>query len=210
MDDMYAQTLSKARALVRTFEVATQAVYDDSSSLLLTTQALLSSDTSFLLADRASSYNLIESITSSLRLNLLLIRDTLEAILSIGYAQAELAQGDYKESIEWRMSRLSVTTSRPANPERVSRDLSGVDVDEEDVVDFEHAINSPIPPPKTSRPPFGPAMESMQTLDQSINGSIEGNYTTDVSTLVSVSEGNEDDDVDTIDEDRKFSMADLI
>jgi son of sevenless-like protein len=211
VDDMYAQTLSKARALVRVFEVAVQAVYDDNSSLLLTTQAIPSPDTSLLLTDRASSYSFIESITSSLRLNLPLIRETLEALLSIGYEQAELAQGDYNGSIEWRMSRLSMTTSQFAKIERISQDLSGVDVDEEDVVDFEHAFNRPMPPPKVSRAPVGSIIESTQTLGQSvenINGSVEGHYTTDVSTLVSVSEVNEEDDVDTIDEDCKFFMVD--
>lgn len=210
VDDMYAQTLARARALVRTLETAVQAVYDDSSSLLLTTQVIPSSDPSYLLEDRASSYSLLESIASSLRLNLLLVRETLEALLSVGHEQEDLAQGDYNGSIEWRMSRLSMVQSNFGGGGRISRDFSnGADFEQEDVVDFEHVFNRPVPPPKAPRPLIDPSIESTRTLGESadhVNGSVEGSYNTEASTLVSVSDvadENEFAEVDTIDEECK-------
>lgn len=207
VDDVYTQTLSRARALVRTLETAVQAIYDDSSSLLLTIQAIPSPDPNYHPEERAASLNLLESIASSLRVNLALVRETLEALLAVGHEQADLAQGDYNGSIEWRMSRLSMVHSQFGGPTRMSNDFSSaLDLEQEDVVDFDHVFNRPVPPPKPSKPSIDASVESTRPSGESsehVNGSIAG---TEVSTLVpDPADENDLAEVDTIDEECELS-----
>jgi son of sevenless-like protein len=42
--------------------------------------------------------------------NLDVVCQTLDSLLAIGHDQADLSQGDYNGSIEWRMSRISIAT----------------------------------------------------------------------------------------------------
>jgi son of sevenless-like protein len=211
VDDMYAQTLSRARTLVRTLETAVQAVYDDSSSLLLTTQVIPSSDPSCIPEDRSASLSLLESVASSLRLNLALVRETLEGLLAVGHEQADLSQGDYNGSIEWRMSRLSMVHNQFGGAGGASRKISSrIDLDQEDVVDLADVFNRPVPPPKPSRLPLEPSVDLSRPLpptSERTTDSTEGSYTGEGSTLVpEPAEENELNETDTIDEDREFSQ----
>jgi len=187
VDDMYAQTLLQARIHVRTLETATQAVYDDSSSLLLTSQVIPPFDPSVNPEDRAASLNLLESISSSLRSNLAVVRETLETLMAIGHEQSDLSQGDYNGSIEWRMSRLGMVHSQLGGAERTSPGtLIENDIDQGDVVDLPGVFNRPVPPPKPPRQPF----------DTSINALLPSEH-------VNAPEGNDvpgENEVDTIDE----------
>ncbi|KXN88122.1 Cell division control protein 25 [Leucoagaricus sp. SymC.cos] len=204
VDDMYAQTLSRARSLVRNLETAVQAVYDDSSSLLLTTQVIPSSDPNHNAEDRTASHNLLESISSSLRLNLTSVRETLEALLAVGHEQADLAQGDYNGSIEWRMSRLSMVHSQFGGAGSASKDMtSAIDFDQESVVDFADAFNRPVPPPKPSR--FDPSVDStprhVASGSEQIAPSTVGSYTEGSTLVADVADEPEIDEADTFDED---------
>ncbi|KAF9454846.1 ras GEF [Macrolepiota fuliginosa MF-IS2] len=206
VDDMYAQTLARARAFVRTLETAVQAVYDDSSSLLLTTQVIPSPDFNYPADERAAAFHLLESIGSSLRVNLALVRETLEGLLAVGHEQADIAQGDYNGSIEWRMSRLSVVHSQFGGNGRMSQEFeSALDLEQEDVVDFDHVFSRPTPPAKVPRPSIEQSVDSLSTLHESsehVNGSTEGSYATGGSTLPpDPTEENFDAEVYTIDEE---------
>jgi son of sevenless-like protein len=106
-DDHYSRSVENARRLVRTLETVVQAIYDDSSALLITAQGLRD-DCNLLRGERESSYDLLDSLSSSLNANLKSVKQTFEGLLSVGHEQADVAQGDYNGSIEWRMSRLSV------------------------------------------------------------------------------------------------------
>jgi son of sevenless-like protein len=107
--ELYLQTVDKAQRLVRRLEVAVQAVYDEGATILMALQTLRSAMTDF-----PASWHQLLSLTAILQTNLGVVRETLEALLSVGHDQAELGQGEYNGSIEWRMSRVSIIESRIA------------------------------------------------------------------------------------------------
>ncbi|KAJ7855909.1 ras guanine nucleotide exchange factor domain-containing protein [Mycena olivaceomarginata] len=107
-NEMYAQTVEKARALIRTLEHALQSLYDESVSLLLTAQALRHVDPGQSLQAQNMSLDHLYTLCASLKANLELVNQTFDSLLSIGHEQGDIAQGDYNGSIDWRMSRLSV------------------------------------------------------------------------------------------------------
>jgi son of sevenless-like protein len=190
---------------VRTLETAVQAVYDDSSSLLLTTQVLPSSNLNSVREDHAASLSLFESVSSSLHLNLALVRETLEALLAVGHEQADLSQGDYNGSIEWRMSRLSMIQSQFGEAGRMSSEMSsGLDFDQESVVELADVFNHrPVPPPKPTKLLLEPSNDSSRTLamnNDHTNGSAEASYGEEGSTIIpDPTEENEINETDTID-----------
>ncbi|KAJ7505491.1 ras guanine nucleotide exchange factor domain-containing protein [Mycena galericulata] len=107
-NEMYAQTVDKARTLIRTLEVAMQSLYDESTSILLTAQSLHQVEAGQSLQARDLSLDYLRSLSTSLKANLGVVNQTFEALLAIGHEQADMDQGDYNGSIDWRMSRLSV------------------------------------------------------------------------------------------------------
>lgn len=111
-NDAYMVTVDTARRLVRTLETVLQGLYDDTAALLLTTQNIRELDSFQHPGDQESTYDLLDKLSMSLSSNLSSCRQTTEAILSVGHEQADLAQGDYIGSIEWRMSRLSVISTQ--------------------------------------------------------------------------------------------------
>ncbi|KAG5651191.1 hypothetical protein H0H81_009544 [Sphagnurus paluster] len=140
-DGPYAQTVEKARVLVRTLETVAQASYNDTAIFLLTLQTIGESDLPQYRRDRDNAYDRLETLSSSLSTNLTVLLHTLDSLLSLGHEQAEMAQGDYNGSIEWRMSRLSI---RP-----ISNYAIDPDNDTPDLVDMELAFERPPPkPPK--------------------------------------------------------------
>lgn len=104
-----------------------QSAYDDCSIFLLTLQSIRDSELNVYQPEREYAYDHLDALASSLNSNLRLVMQTLDSLLSVGHNQAEMAQGDYNGSIDWRMSQLSV---RPI-------DIAGMyEGNDEDVVDM--------------------------------------------------------------------------
>ncbi|KAJ7601115.1 ras guanine nucleotide exchange factor domain-containing protein [Mycena floridula] len=142
-NDRYSQTVEKARTFVRGLETASQAVYDDAASLLLAAQAMREADLGQSRQDRAVAYDYMDILSTSLKANVAVVQQSLEALLTIGHDQADMAQGDYNGSIEWRMSRLSVIDTKFGGLNRPNSNYNGFDENDEDFVDFEHALSRP-------------------------------------------------------------------
>lgn len=143
-NDHYSQSVDNARHLVRTLETATQAIYDDSSALLLTTQSLHDDERGSVRGEREEAYDLLDTLSSSLSSHFGLIKQVFDGLLSVGHEQADVAQGDYNGSIEWRMSRLSVIDDHfggAIHGPSKSTDLRRSE--NEDLVDMELAFNGP-------------------------------------------------------------------
>ena len=138
-DDHYSRSVENARGLVRSLETVVQAIYDDSSALLITAQGL-HDNTNALRGEREASYDLLDSLSSSLNANIKLVKQTFEGLLSVGHEQADVAQGDYNGSIEWRMSRLSVINDHLGGAIHASTPTDPY-YENEDVVDMELAFS---------------------------------------------------------------------
>jgi len=145
--ELYLQTVDKARRLVRKLEVAVQAVYDEGGTILMALQTLRSATTDF-----PASWHQLLSLTAVLQANLGVVCETFEALLSVGHDQAELGQGEYNGSIEWRMSRVSIIESRIAavvTLPRIAGASSQSETEAEDeVVNMELAFRRPDPKTK--------------------------------------------------------------
>jgi len=145
--ELYLQTVDKAQRLVRKLEVAVQAVYDEGASILMALQTLRSTMTDF-----PASWHQLLSLTAILQTNLGTVRETFEALLSVGHDQADLGQGEYNGSIEWRMSRVSIIESRIAavvTLPRIAGASSQSEIETEDeVVNMELAFRRPDPKAK--------------------------------------------------------------
>jgi son of sevenless-like protein len=138
-DDHYSRSVENARGLVRSLETVVQAIYDDSSALLITAQGL-HDEPNVLRGEREASYDLLDSLSSSLNANINLVKQTFEGLLSVGHEQADVAQGDYNGSIEWRMSRLSVINDHFGGAIHSSTSTDPY-YENEDVVDMELAFS---------------------------------------------------------------------
>lgn len=140
--DLYLQTVGKAQRLVRKLEVAVQAVYDEGATILMALQILRSATTDF-----PASWHQLLSLTAILQTNLGVVCETFEALLSVGHDQAELGQGEYNGSIEWRMSRVSIIESRIAAvvtlPRIASVSSQSETETEDEVVNMELAFRRP-------------------------------------------------------------------
>ena len=143
-NDHYSQSVDNARHLVRTLETVTQAIYDDSSALLLTTQNLHDDERGLIRGEREETYDLLDKLSSALTSHFSLIKQVFEGLLSVGHEQADVAQGDYNGSIEWRMSRLSVINDHFGGAiHRPSKSSDSYHSENEDLVDMELAFNRP-------------------------------------------------------------------
>lgn len=135
----YAQTVEKARAMLRTLEVAVQALYDDTTSLLEAIQAPREWDqhTQHPGSDSVSQYEFVEGLVTALKTNLSLAAADLEGLFLTGRDQAEVGSITYTSSLEWRRSRGSVLCDTVA--------VAGIPAQEEegDVVDMELAFSRP-------------------------------------------------------------------
>lgn len=145
--ELYLQTVDKAKRLVRKLEVAVQAVYDEGASILMALQTLRSATTDF-----PTTWHLLLSLTLILQTNLGVVCEGFEALLSVGHDQAELGQGEYNGSIEWRMSRVSIIESRIAAVATFPRTVgaSSQSEGEDEVVNMELAFRRPDSKAKTS------------------------------------------------------------
>jgi son of sevenless len=145
--DLYLQTVDKAKRLVRKLEVAVQAVYDEGTSILMALQSLRLASTDF-----PTSWHQLSSLTAILQTNLGVVCEVFEALLSVGHHQAELGQGEYNGSIEWRMSRVSIIESRIAAVATFPRVVgaSSQSETEDEVVNMELAFRRPDSKKKSS------------------------------------------------------------
>ena len=127
--------------------MAVQAVYDEGASILMALQTLRSTTTDF-----STSWHRLLSQTAILQTNLGVVSGTFEALLSVGHDQADLGQGEYNGSIEWRMSRVSIIESRIAavvTLPRIAGASSHSETETEDeVVNMELAFRRPDPKAK--------------------------------------------------------------
>ncbi|KIJ17931.1 hypothetical protein PAXINDRAFT_175648 [Paxillus involutus ATCC 200175] len=138
---LYTQAVDKARLLTRTLEAVVQYLYDDTSTLLLTTQRIRRPVGRVMSQGSGDFYENLDAIATSIKSNLQFLMQTLDALLSLGHDQADIAQGDYNGSIEWRMSRLSIMDSHfDARPMSI---LNPADPESEDIVDMELAFGTP-------------------------------------------------------------------
>ena len=136
----YAQIVEQARQVLRSLEVAVQALYDDATSLFEAIQAprVWDQHTQHPGSDTSSQYEFVEGLVLALRTNLNLAAADLEGLFMLGRDQAEVGSSAYNSSIEWRRSRDSVffDSGTPVNG-------NGVPIEEEeDVVDMELAFSN--------------------------------------------------------------------
>lgn len=137
---LYSQTVDRARLLTRTLESAMQSLYDDASIMLLTTQHIRRPSNRVASQDRVDLYDYLDAISASIKSNLQFLLQTMDALLSVGHDQADIAEGDYKGAIEWRVSRLSIMDSHyDVRPMSV---LNPADPESEDIVDIEVAFGA--------------------------------------------------------------------
>ncbi|KAL0960836.1 hypothetical protein HGRIS_005852 [Hohenbuehelia grisea] len=107
-NDLYERTVEKARILVRTLEAGVQSGYDTSAAMFAALQSIREPESGQMQAERDVLFATLDGHIASLRATFSVIQQTLDSLLSVGHEQADLAQGDYNGSIEWRMSRLSM------------------------------------------------------------------------------------------------------
>ncbi|KAK2459678.1 hypothetical protein APHAL10511_008323 [Amanita phalloides] len=131
-NEIYANAVEKARLLVRKLEASMQTTHDDGMALLVTTQSISATEFGRDRNDKTMTYERMDALCLSLKANMDLVQQTLEALLAVGHEQADTAQGEYNGSIEWRLSKVSMIHQG-----------DGMDyVNNEDVVDMEYAMNS--------------------------------------------------------------------
>jgi son of sevenless-like protein len=130
-NEIYADTVEKARSLVRTLEASAQAAHDEGVTLLMTIQSISATKLWRNHNDKTFTYERLDSLCLSLKANMDLVQRTLEDLLAVGHEQADTAQGEYTGSIEWRLSKVSM----------IHQSDNGIYVGE-DVVDMEYAMNS--------------------------------------------------------------------
>lgn len=142
--DLYMQTVENARLHIRTLEAATQALYDDGSSLFMNIQSARRPDIGLPWQNSEECLQLVSNLARSVKVNLGVVQQNLEALLAIGHDQADIAQGDYNGSIEWRMSRLSVIDTAFGGSHRPMSTFNSFDAGgDDDLVDMELAFSKP-------------------------------------------------------------------
>ncbi|KAI0826880.1 ras GEF [Trametes gibbosa] len=135
----YLQTVDKARSLVRLLEAATQALYDDGMVVFMAVQSLARLEL-LTLKEQDGLITTIEITASAIRSNCVLVAQTLEALLATGHDQASIGQGDYRNSIEWRTSRINMTDASIA---ALTSRLADVPTGDDEFVSMELAFSRP-------------------------------------------------------------------
>jgi son of sevenless-like protein len=138
--DLYTQTVENARLLIRTLEAAMQSLYDDGSSFLMAAQTIHRQESVKQMQRKTTFFGQLDGFAAAIKANLGVILQSFEALLSIGHDQADMAQGDYNGSIEWRMSRLSIIDTPFGGAHHPLSTFSSYG---EDIVDMELAFQKP-------------------------------------------------------------------
>ncbi|KAI6166678.1 ras GEF [Pisolithus thermaeus] len=160
----YARTVSRARTLVRAFEAACQALYDDSAALLTTTQRVRRTELCESWRGRDESYDALEALSTSVGLNLQLMWQHLGSLLFVGQEQTGILERCHRSPMEWRMSQRSFVAAiladetlsgvpddqcqPPYHTTRMSGNILGADADQSEGGEL-----SPTPPPVPSGKP---------------------------------------------------------
>lgn len=159
---MYTQAVDKARLLSRTLESVLQALYDDASIMLSTTQHIRQSISRVTSQEGDDLYDYLDALVASIKSNLQFLLQTLDALLSVGHDQVDIAEGGYKGAIEWRVSRLSIMDSNyDARPMSV---LNPADPESEDIVDMEVAFGIPGSKKAAVQPDIVPSFRSQSQM----------------------------------------------
>jgi son of sevenless len=152
--EAYTQSVLSARNTIRMLEATTQSLYDDGAALLLVIESLPPAFLSSLQARHSPLLGVADrqidsalTLLTSMRTNLAATLVALETLLAIGYDQENMARGQHKGSIEWRMSRLTIV-DRSLLYNAIAIDGSDIphDTDDEDVLDLEDALSRPTGP----------------------------------------------------------------
>ena len=191
---LYTQTVGKVRLLSRTLEAVVQALYDDASIMFLTTQHIRQHASGVDSQDGDDLFDYLDALGASIKSNLQFLLQTLDALLSVGHDQADIAEGDYKGAIEWRVSRLSIMDSNyDARPMSV---LNPADPESEDIVDIEVAFGVPGSKKGTAAADPVPSFRSQSQMSDntitledlakpgSMRSAVSSDYTLSVHTLV--------------------------
>ncbi|THV03833.1 ras GEF [Dendrothele bispora CBS 962.96] len=171
LNELYTRTVDKARVLVRTVEAAVQAVYDDCMCLFMQVQTMRAGESGLSKQEQSFPPEVVLSTVTHLKTNLASIQQTLEGLLSVGFEQADMSNGDYLGSIERRMSRQSLIGVQFGGALRPLSNLPR-SLHEEDLVGMEDAfLNRPAPrsQPKQSMPGyemFGRKQGSQSSFEQ--------------------------------------------
>lgn len=137
----YMQMVDKARGQVRILEAATQALYDDGMAIFIAVQSLGRADL-LDVQERASIVASAEATAPVVRSNCVLVAQTLEALLAIGHDQASISQGDYRNSIEWRRSRINMADPSSVSINALTARMADIPAGDDEFVDMEHAFNN--------------------------------------------------------------------
>ncbi|KAH9854744.1 ras GEF [Lenzites betulinus] len=135
----YLHTVDKARSLVRLLEAATQALYDDGMVVFMAVQSLARLEL-LTYRERNGLITTIETTTPAIRSNCMLVAQTLESLLATGHDQAAIGQGEYRNSIEWRTSRINMTDASIA---ALTSRLAEVPTGDDEFVSMELAFSRP-------------------------------------------------------------------
>lgn len=101
----YAESVEKARVLVRTLETAMQALYDDGATIFMASQQVQLARAAR--AGEPTLYDTCDNIVATIQSNLGVVQQTVNGLLVVGTQQANMAQDDHRKSIERRSARLS-------------------------------------------------------------------------------------------------------
>ncbi|KAF7297796.1 hypothetical protein MKEN_01403300 [Mycena kentingensis (nom. inval.)] len=138
-NELYLQTVDSARSLIRALEYGMQSLYDDSVAMLLTAQSLRQIEPGQAYQAQDLTLDYLQTLSVCVRTNLDMVIMTFQSLLDLGHEQAEVAQGDYNGSIDWRMSRLSVIGTAlggALRPMSMYDEANGEDVDMSYAVGF--------------------------------------------------------------------------
>ncbi|KAF7968737.1 hypothetical protein HWV62_29559 [Athelia sp. TMB] len=134
--EIYTQTVENGRVLIRTLEAATQSLFEDGSVLMDAVQSTRRPEKGLSRRDTGDTAMYLHKLATAIEVNLGVVLQSYEALLAIGHHQADIAQGDYNGSIEWRMSRLSIIDTQFGGSHRPVSSFSSV-------VDMEMAFQKP-------------------------------------------------------------------
>ncbi|CAG8654839.1 12140_t:CDS:2, partial [Acaulospora colombiana] len=125
-DDAYLAGVKRARELIRTFETAKQALYDDGAVLLMTSQAIHVSSFGTLSVTSSSSMKpggpvdvLLQTAIPAIQSNLGTVMEALELLLNIAHEQDEVNAG--REPIGQAATGYDDDVEYPHHPEHYAR-----------------------------------------------------------------------------------------
>lgn len=197
---LYAQTVANGRVLVRNLEAATHALFADGAVLFNTIQATRRPEKGLSQHDTGNTAIYLSSLAATIEANLGVVMETYENLLAIGHHQADIAQGDYNGSIEWRMSRLSIIDTQFGGSHRPVSSFSSM-------VDMELAFQKPTTKNHSERSEYAASESTLAVSAQShhartVNG-VHPVSSVSVSTLAPQSPTGSLDNNAMFDDDRK-------